>query len=44
MNFEDFLGPEVKVTDLQAQDRWQAIDELIIQLVATRKIPAKQIG
>jgi mannitol/fructose-specific phosphotransferase system IIA component (Ntr-type) len=41
MDFEDFFGPEVNVTHLQAQDRWQAIEELINHLVATRKIPAQ---
>jgi mannitol/fructose-specific phosphotransferase system IIA component (Ntr-type) len=29
------------VVDLRAQDRWEAIEELIIHLVATRKIPAQ---
>jgi mannitol/fructose-specific phosphotransferase system IIA component (Ntr-type) len=41
MDFEDFLGPEVNVVDLRAQDRWQAIEELINHLVATRKIPTQ---
>ncbi len=41
MDFEDFLGPRADVVDLRAQDRWQAIEELINHLVATRKIPAQ---
>ena len=41
MDFEDFLGPEVNVVELQGQDRWQAIEELINHLVATRKIPTQ---
>src|SRR5690348_11822805 len=41
MDFEDFFGPEVDVVDLQAQDRWQAIEELTNHLVATRKIPTQ---
>jgi mannitol/fructose-specific phosphotransferase system IIA component (Ntr-type) len=41
MDFGDFFGPEVNVIDLQAQDRWQAIEELINHLVATRKIPTQ---
>ena len=41
MDFEDFLGPEATVVDLRAQDRWQAILELINHLAATRKIPTE---
>ena len=41
MDFEDFLGPKVNVVDLRAQDRWQAIEELINHLVAIRKIPTQ---
>ena len=41
MDFQDFLGPNVDVVDLHAQDRWQAIDELINHLVVTRKIPTQ---
>ena len=41
MDFEDFLGPKVNVVDLWAQDRWQAIEELINYLVAARKIPTQ---
>src|SRR6187402_580348 len=38
MNFDDFLGPTVNVIDVQGQDRWQAIEELINHLVDTHKI------
>jgi PTS system nitrogen regulatory IIA component len=38
MDLDDYLGPEKKVVDLLAQDRWQAIEELIDHLVATGKI------
>jgi mannitol/fructose-specific phosphotransferase system IIA component (Ntr-type) len=31
-------GPEPEVVELRAEDRWEAIDELIDHLVATRKI------
>ena len=35
---DDFFGPKVNVVDLQAQDRWQAIEELTNHLVDTHKI------
>jgi mannitol/fructose-specific phosphotransferase system IIA component (Ntr-type) len=35
---DDYFGPEVNVVDLQAQDRWQAIEELMNHLVDTHKI------
>lgn len=38
MDLGDILTKEQIVTDLQAADRWQAIDELIKNLVATGKI------
>ncbi len=38
MNLGDILGPDNIVTELQASDRWQAIDELISNLVTTGKI------
>jgi mannitol/fructose-specific phosphotransferase system IIA component (Ntr-type) len=38
MDLNDFLGPKPIVIDLQAEDRWQAIDELIAALVAHHKI------
>jgi mannitol/fructose-specific phosphotransferase system IIA component (Ntr-type) len=41
MDWNDFLGPNPIVIDLQAEDRWQAIDELIDALVANGKIKLK---
>jgi mannitol/fructose-specific phosphotransferase system IIA component (Ntr-type) len=41
MDFEDFFGPGVNVVDLRAQDRWQAIEELLNHLVANRMIPTE---
>lgn len=38
MDLADILSKEQIVTDLQAGNRWQAIDELIKNLVATGKI------
>src|SRR5215468_6661357 len=41
MNLGDILGPNNILPDLQAADRWQAIDELINNLVTTAKIKAE---
>src|SRR5215470_15659921 len=38
MDLGDILSKEQIITDLQAGDRWQAIDELINNLVSTGKI------
>jgi len=38
MDLNDFLGPDPIVIELQAEDRWQAIDELVSALVANSKI------
>ncbi len=38
MDFDDYFGPKVNVVDLQAQDRWQAIEELMNHLVDTHQI------
>lgn len=38
MNLGDILGPDNILPQLQAADRWQAIDELINNLVTTGKI------
>src|SRR5881392_3694993 len=38
MDLGDILSKEQIITDLQAADRWQAIDELINNLVSTGKI------
>jgi mannitol/fructose-specific phosphotransferase system IIA component (Ntr-type) len=35
---DDYFGPNVNVVDLQAQDRWQAIEELMSHLVDTHKL------
>src|SRR2546421_6540668 len=41
MDLGDILGPEQILTDLQATNRWEAIDELINNLVSTGKIKAE---
>jgi mannitol/fructose-specific phosphotransferase system IIA component (Ntr-type) len=41
MDLGDILAKEQIITDLQAVDRWQAIDELIDNLVFTGKIKAE---
>src|SRR6478736_1150408 len=41
MELADILTKDQILTDLQAADRWQAIDELINNLVATGKIQAE---
>ena len=40
MNLAEILSPSQIVPDLQAKDRWEAIEELINNLVATGKIKA----
>ena len=41
MNLDDLLGPKPHFIDLNAENRWEAIDELINHLVAARKIKAE---
>ena len=41
MDLGDILGPEQIIPDLQASNRWEAIDELINNLVATNKIKSE---
>jgi len=41
MDLGDILSNEQIITDLEAADRWQAIDELIKNLVSTGKIKAE---
>jgi len=41
MDLGDILGPTNILPDMQAGDRWQAIDELIANLVSTGKIKAE---
>ena len=38
MDPSDFLGPNPIIVDLQAEDRWEAIEELLDHLVAHQKI------
>ena len=38
MDLGDILGPEQIVPDLKASNRWEAIDELIGQLITSNKI------
>ncbi len=38
MDLNDFLGPEPIIIELRAENRWQAIDELIQQLVVRGKV------
>jgi mannitol/fructose-specific phosphotransferase system IIA component (Ntr-type) len=38
MDLNDFLGPEPIIIDLQAENRWEAIDELVACLVTNHKI------
>src|SRR5688572_8006414 len=38
MNLADILSPEQIIPELRATDRWEAIDELIANLVSTGKI------
>jgi fructose-specific phosphotransferase system IIA component len=41
MDLNDFLGPKPIVIELKAEDRWQAIDELIAALLANGKIKSE---
>jgi fructose-specific phosphotransferase system IIA component len=41
MDLNDFLGPVPIVIDLQTQNRWEAIDELIDHLIVHHKIKAE---
>ncbi len=38
MDLDDFLGPGASVVELRAENRWEAIEELIGHLVATHRI------
>jgi mannitol/fructose-specific phosphotransferase system IIA component (Ntr-type) len=42
MNWDDLFGPNPGVFNLEAKDRWEAIDELIGHLVVVQKIRAEQ--
>ena len=41
MDLDNFFGPNPTVIDLRAEDRWEAIDELINHLVGTHRIKAE---
>lgn len=41
MDLDDFLGPNPIVVNLEAENRWEAIDELIGHLLTNRKIMAE---
>jgi nitrogen PTS system EIIA component len=38
MDLDDLFGPKPSVVDLNAEDRWEAIDELLGHLVSRHKI------
>ncbi len=42
MDFDDLLGPQPSIIELRAENRWDAIEELIGHLVATHKIATEQ--
>ncbi len=44
MDFDDPLGPKPNVVDLQAKDRWSAIEELIGHLATTGKIRLEHVN
>jgi mannitol/fructose-specific phosphotransferase system IIA component (Ntr-type) len=41
MDLNDFLGPDPNIIELRADNRWEAIDELIDHLVADHKIKSE---
>jgi mannitol/fructose-specific phosphotransferase system IIA component (Ntr-type) len=41
MDFDGLLGPQPNVIELHAENRWEAIDELVAYLAATHKIKAE---
>jgi mannitol/fructose-specific phosphotransferase system IIA component (Ntr-type) len=43
MDLDDLFGPRPTIIDLNAMDRWGAIDELLSHLVAKNKIKAEQL-
>jgi mannitol/fructose-specific phosphotransferase system IIA component (Ntr-type) len=43
MNLADILGPAQIIPEMQASNRWEAIDELISHLVATGKIKPENL-
>jgi fructose PTS system EIIA component len=43
MDFGDIIGPENHISELKAADRWQAIDELLDNLVMAGKIKTENL-
>jgi len=43
MTLSDILNPECILTEMRATDRWQAIDELLAQLVKAGRIKAEDL-
>jgi mannitol/fructose-specific phosphotransferase system IIA component (Ntr-type) len=43
MDLGDILGPEQIIPEMNASNRWEAIDELLRNLVATSKIKAEHL-
>jgi mannitol/fructose-specific phosphotransferase system IIA component (Ntr-type) len=41
MDLSDFFGPEPAVVNLRATDRWEAIDELVLNLVSIKKLKSE---
>ena len=41
MDYDDFFGPNAIVVDLQAENRWDAIDELLDHLVDHQRIKSE---
>jgi mannitol/fructose-specific phosphotransferase system IIA component (Ntr-type) len=41
MDFDELFGPKPIVIDLKAKDRWEAIDELVSHLVASKRIKSE---
>jgi len=41
MDLDDLLGPKPSIIDLRAEDRWEAIDELVNHLAANHRIQAE---
>ena len=43
MTLSDILNPECVIPEMHATDRWQAIDELLAQLVKAGRIQAEHL-
>ncbi|MCX6907671.1 MAG: PTS sugar transporter subunit IIA [Verrucomicrobia bacterium] len=43
MTLSDILNPECVITEMRATDRWQAIDELLAQLVKAGRIQTEHL-